>query len=469
MDNANRDCMGASVIMVPRLKWLFPLLMAALLVPLGADLFAAGSDKLAVKAGRIIPVEGEEIEQGIILMEGGKITAVGKDLEIPYDFWVVDASSSVAFPGMVEPFTSRSIRETNENLPVTPFLDVYDSIDPSSTAFENALRDGTTTLLISQAERTVIGAVCRAVRPIGMTVDEMTQKEDAGLLLVFSPKPGYDRMMQMATFRETFRELEVYLENLAESKYEEKCKDEDKEVEVAPAEARTLGRPLIKDEDLDFKHLNLVRLKRGELTPFLYCAKPVDVAHAASFAKEQGFLHYSVFVVGNECCKAAGLLKGTGRPVILHPDMVYRKTDPLTGDESEIFVPRAFFDAGVPFALRSDPNSNFGMRYLWYQAARLVRNGIPRDTALKSITSTTAKAIGLGDQVGALKPGLAANVLILSGDPLDNQTWVEKVIVEGRVVYEKEKDYRLKELLTGEELGPESVEQDNGSDSEDEE
>jgi imidazolonepropionase-like amidohydrolase len=112
------------------------------------------------------------------------------------------------------------------------------------------------------------------------------------------------------------------------------------------------------------------------------------------------------------------------------------------------------------------------MRYLWYQAARLVRNGIPRDEAIQSITLHPAKFLGLGDRMGALEPGMDANILLLSGDPLDAGTWVEQSIIEGRVVYEREKDYRLDELMTGREPSTEPEGQggeQGGSGSRDEE
>lgn len=428
-----------------------------------------GHEKLAVKAGRIIPVGSAEIEKGVILIEKGRITAVGRDIQIPYDFWVMDEPDSVAFPGMVEGFTTRGLDRENESLPVMPFLDVYDAIDPSTVYFEDALRDGVTTLFISQGSDTVIGGLARVVKPIGMTVDEMTVKPEAGIILAFSPKRGYDRMIQMATFRETFRELEDYLEKLAERKYEEKLKAEDKKIDVGPEEARKRGRALIKDEDLDFKHLNLVRLKRGDLLPILYCAEPVDVMHGIQTAKEQGFLNNAVFVLENPCYRAVDLLKESGRPVILYPRMTYRKIDPLTGDEEEIFIPGVYHEAGIAFAVRTHHRSDFGLRYLWYQAAALVRNGIPRAAALEAITRTPARIVGLGERVGSIAPGMDGNILLLTGDPLEAETWVDKVIIEGKIVYERAKDYRLKELLTGQEIQPEEAKNNEGSDSQNEE
>ncbi|MBU0753651.1 MAG: amidohydrolase family protein [Planctomycetes bacterium] len=439
---------------MPNRFWIVFLLVISAWALIDQKSSAGVRDKIALKAGKVIPVAGEPFGPGVVLISGGKIEALGEEIEIPYDYWVVEATDEVIFPGMVEPFTSRGLDRTNESLPITPFLDVADAIDPSSIFFEDALRDGITTLLISQGSDTVIGGLARVVRPIGMSVDEMTLKPRAGMILAFGPKSGNDRMVQMAAFREAFRDLEEYLRDLGEQRYETVEKEAGRAIKVGPDEAARLGRDLIREEDLDFKHQNLFHLTQGRLRAFLYCNNALDVVHALETAKTHGFLQRAVLVLESGCYKALDLIKASGRPVILDPDMIFRKTDPLTGEEEEIFVPKLYCDAGIPFALRSDPQQSFGARYPWYQAARLVRNGIPRRTALEAITTMPAAFVGMGSRMGALLPGLDANLLVLSGDPLDMETWVKKVFIQGTLVYEQEKDYRLKELLSGEEIGP---------------
>ncbi len=444
---------------------LFALMWAVLLSP-EPRAQEPRTDKLALKAARIITVAGEDISNGVILVENGKIKDVGKDLKIPYDFWVIDAGEAVVFPGMIESHTARGLDRSNESLPVLPFLDVGDAIDPSNLTFEEALRDGITTLLVAQGNDTVIGGMSRVIKPIGRTVPEMTLKAQAGLKLSISPKRGYDRMTQMAAFRETFRELDEYLGKLAESKYEESVKEKDEKVDIPPDQAREKGMALIKEEDLDFKHLNLKRLKDGRLPAFLYCGRAMDVALGIKLAEEHGFLKRSVFVLGNECHKAADLIKKAGRPVILSYNMLYTEEDPLTGEETEVFVPSVFFEKGIPFAVTTSLSSTMGERYPWYQAARLVRNGIPRQTALESITMTPASMLGMGHRLGAILPGYDATFLVLTGDILDSRTWVDKVFIEGELVYEREKDHRLQELLLG---SGEAEEEADGEEKQEEE
>ena len=91
-------------------------------------------------------------------------------------------------------------------------------------------------------------------------------------------------------------------------------------------------------------------------------------------------------------------------------------------------------------------------------------------TSVTTIAGLFPMAIGLGSRVGSILAGRDANLLLLTGDPLEAETWVDRVIIEGKLVYEREKDYRLKELLTGREVPAEEVGEEEGdSDSEGEE
>jgi len=111
-------------------------------------------------------------------------------------------------------------------------------------------------------------------------------------------------------------------------------------------------------------------------------------------------------------------------------------------------LPQIFMQAHVRLAFQTEPSA-YGSRYLWFQAATAVKYGMPRAEALRAITLNPAQIIGLGDRVGSIEKGKDANLLLLTGDPLDVRTWVDTVLIEGEVVYERSKDERLQKLLTG--------------------
>src|SRR5947209_16624264 len=84
----------------------------------------AAQERLAVKGGRVLPVAGPPIEGGVVLIRNGKIEAVGKDVAIPSDAKVIDATGKVVVPGFVEAHAPRGMDQANEANPNVPFLSV---------------------------------------------------------------------------------------------------------------------------------------------------------------------------------------------------------------------------------------------------------------------------------------------------------------------------------------------------------
>ena len=439
-------------------------LSGILLTFIAGSAYAASPPKLALTGGRIIPVVGKEITKGTVLIEHGKITAVGEQVDIPYDAMVIDVTGKVIFPGMIDPHSSRGLDIPNENLPVTPFLDVYDALDPSRLYFEDALRDGITSIHVIVANNCVVGGLSRVVHPIGLTPDEMTLHAPVALKISVAPKRRSDRMVQMATLRETFLELADYLEKLAEEKYEKSLEEKDEKIDVGPEEARKRGKVLIRSEDYDEKHRNLIKLTRGELDSFVYCQFASDVERAITLAKDNGFFDRSTLVLGAACFKAVDEIKSAGRPVVLSPELLHRERDPLTGKIKETFVAKVFADHGVAFSLQPHSNNSLAERYLNYQAARCVRHGIKRQTAFEAITMNPAGALGLADKVGSIEAGKIANIVVFSSDPLDFNSWVDQVYIKGIKAYDRTTDVRLKQLLGDEAKEVEEQEPPPGED-----
>jgi imidazolonepropionase-like amidohydrolase len=112
-------------------------------------------------------------------------------------------------------------------------------------------------------------------------------------------------------------------------------------------------------------------------------------------------------------------------------------------------LPAIFAKAGVKFSFQTEMSST-GSGYLWYQAAAAVRHGLPRADAIKAVTRAPAEILGIEARVGTIEKGKDANLLVLTGDPLDARTWVDQVLVEGKVVYERSKDAKLKRILGAE-------------------
>jgi len=425
------------------------LLLFLLSISIGNSSLEAASppDKIALTGGRIIPVRGPEIAQGTVLIEAGRITAVGEEVELPYDAMEIDCTGKVLFPGMIDPFNWRGLDIPNEAVPVSPYLDVYDAIDPSRLFFEETLRNGITSVHISPSHDLVIGAMTRVLRPIGRTPEEMTLRAPVAIQISTTPRRGSDRMQQLADLRGAFLELDQHLEALAESRYEEEQKKKGEKVTVPPSEAREQGRALVRDIDLDEQYRNLHRLRSGSMLPWFYCGSATDVAPALEIGRDQRLFDRSVLLIGTDVHRAVGELKEAGRPVVCPTELVDRSRDPFTGEITETFVPKVLHDAKVQFALRPHPDGSLPERFLTYQAARCVRAGIPRTVALRSITLHPAQMLGLGEEIGSIEVGKRGDIVVLSGDPLDFSSWVEEVYIDGILAYDRERDPRIQELL----------------------
>lgn len=440
-------------LQAPALRALAPVVLASVAAALPAD-------KLVVQAGRILTRAGADIQDGVIVIENGRITAIGPadQVEKPWDATVVGGPELVAFPGFVEPHTFRGMDRPNENVDVAPFLDVRDSVDPISYWFEDCLRWGITTINVQQGPFCVVGARGMVVRPTGMTIEEMAVRPLYGIKISVSPKPGKSRATQMQTLREAFADLKRYLEDLVQSERDERgyaareALFQGRDLEGEKAKGREMGGTswkvagleLIPRGAIDDKYEPLLDLMEGRYQAFVQCGSPADVRSGLAVARENGFLARTVLVLDEPCWKAADLIAEAGVPVVLDGGLVHIERDPVTGEEKETFLPEVYRDKGIRFALSTER-----AHALWYQAALAVGYGLEREAALDAVTRVPAEILGLANEVGSLEVGKLGNVVLFTGDPLSVTSWVERVVIEGRPVYDRAQDVRNKHLLQG--------------------
>ena len=382
--------------------------------------------KLAVQAGRIITIAGKDIKNGVILIEDERIEAVGTEVEIPWDAFVIEAKDQVVMPGFVLAHTSNGLDRENENMPEVPFISTFDSIDPISTFFEDSLRDGVVAMLVLPGNNTLLGGTGTIVKPYGRTVEDMLIKRYTGLKISLRPSGNTSRMGQMQRFRRYMSELKDYLEE-----YEQK-----------KADAEDEKKPF--DEEIDVTKQPMIDLLDKKLTAFIYCDRAADVPKAIEIQKTHEL--NAVLVLSLDCYKAVDLIAKSKLLVVLDPELIVWETNEQTNEEEMKVVPMIFHKAGVKFAFQTD-TSQYGRRYLWYQAATAVKYGMPRQEALKSITLYPAQFIGVENRFGSIETGKEATLIFLTGDPLDAQSWVDRVMIAGEIVYERAKDERLKKLL----------------------
>ena len=202
--------------------------LAVLPLLLGA---AAEDDVLAIKNARIITVSGADIEGGTVLVRAGRIEAVGKDVEIPWDAKTIDAAGKVLMPGLVEAHTYRGMDRPNERMASVPFVSAFDAVNPVDPYFEDALRQGITTLLVAPGNDTLIGGQACVMKPWGGTTERMLVAKNAFLKISLKPRAGTSRMAHVAALR---RELDEAAETEKDKK------------EGPPSEAAAKREPLAR-------------------------------------------------------------------------------------------------------------------------------------------------------------------------------------------------------------------------------
>ncbi|HMO15699.1 MAG TPA: amidohydrolase family protein [Pirellulaceae bacterium] len=460
------------------------------ILPLSTLLFlqAGACQELAVTGAKIIPVVGEPIEQGTIVIREGRIAAIGHDVKIPVEARVIDATGKVIMPGFIEAHTSEPMSQANENNPNVPFVSVLDTIDPMRVYFDEARRNGITTVSVLAGNSTMIGGQGTAIKTGETFLDAMILERVTGMKISLSPAGGVSRMGQLAALRKeladayklafpeqkkseaTTTAAKAEAENTEgdeqrragrrgrpngdappsrEGRDDQPAESGEKKQDEQPTETASRDAKSQEPPVIDALKRPMVDLVSGKMLAFIHCEIPMDVMHALSLIKE--FNLRPVLILGRGCYKAAQDVVASGYPVIFHEDLVFWERDPRSNEDRQINVIEAFQDLQAPFALSvaRAGGDTIGQNYLWYQAATAVKYGMPQAKALESLTIGPARMLGVDEFVGSLEVGKDGDLVILSGDPLHVDTWVDLTIVNGKIVYERENDPKLKLLLEG--------------------
>ncbi|GAA3465631.1 amidohydrolase [Nonomuraea roseola] len=381
---------------------------------------------IAITSGYVVPVDGDPIDGGTVLIQDGKIVAVGRDVEIPDGVQVVDVEGGWVLPGFVEAHGHLGVHEeadgwagqdTNEMTdPNGARLRALDAINPGDLGFADALSGGVTTAVIKPGSGNPIGGQTVAVKCWGRTVEEMLVREPVSVksALGENPKRVYGDQKKLpstrqgvaAVIRDAFRKAQDY--------------------QARRDHAAAEGKPFDRDGTLEV----LGKVLDGELPWCQHTHRADDIVTALRLADEFGYR--LIINHGTEGHLIADVLAERRIPVIIGPLFTSRSKVELRN--RSLRNPGILARAGVELAITTD-HPVVPIHFLVYQATLAVKEGLDRDTALRSITVNPARIMGLDDRVGSLRPGLDGDVVIWSGDPLDIMSRALRVFVDGREVY----------------------------------
>ncbi len=390
----------------------------------------AASRPLAIKAGRILTMAGPALENGIILIENGRIKAVGKELSIPDGAEIIEEQEGWVLPGLIDAHSSLGLtdetgRSENEELsePNVAQLSVVDGFYPFDKRIAQARAAGIAAALITPGRRSVIGGQMAVVRLQGRTVDEMVVLAPAGIKFSIGegPKQAFGekgrlpatRMGNVYVIRQALLEAREYADKLA--KYEK---------ERAEAAKTKKKAEEIQAPKKDLKLEALAKVIRREIPAFIECYRMDDIGAALRLVDEFGLK--AVFVGCAEGYLLADEIARRKIPVIVGPMSIGPKRTET--EKVEISNAARLQAAGVKVVLQSEVQYGLGnLEELPLIAALAVRGGLPEEEALKAITINAAEVLGVADRIGSIAAGKEARLVIFSGHPLDYRTRVKRV------------------------------------------
>ena len=385
---------------------------------------------VAITGGRVVPISGEPLESGTVLVTGGKITAVGPDLDIPDGATVIDAAGGWVLPGFIEAHGHVGVHEEAEGWagsdsneltePVTAQVRALDAINPADLGFRDAVSGGVLAVNVNPGSGNPIGGQTAALKCWGRTVDEMLLRAPAGMksALGENPKRVYGERKQTPSTRlgtaAVIRAALVDAANYLAKLDAEQRKPEDER----------------KPVDRDLKLEALGRVLRKEIPWRQHCHRADDIATALRLAEEFGY--DLVIDHGTEAHLLADILAAKDIPVIIGPLFTSRSKVELRNRSLD--NPGKLASAGVTIAITTD-HPVVPINFLAHQAALSVKHGLDRDTALRALTINPARIVGVDDRLGSIEPGKDADLVIWSGDPLDVLSRVTRALIDGEEIY----------------------------------
>lgn len=423
-------------------------LLALLTLYISLSTAAVAQQPIVLKGGKLLTITHGVIENGMLVMADGKITAVGAagSVAIPADARVIDASGMTVYPGLIDSETYLGLTEisaeksTNDLVEpsdeIMPHMHVYDAFHAESALIPVTRLNGITNAIVAPDSQDTLPGQDSFIELDGKSAQEMLLVRDIAMPLNFTgdqrrnqsfdrAKFPFTRMGMAAQLRQAFLDAQDYAQRWAD--YEKKKA----EAENKPATE--------KDRDKDKKQPPTPPkrdLKLEALLPYLQGKKPIvlaaegpsDLETAVRLARE-----FNLKFVLNHISHSQPVLEYVASlkvPVIVGP--IYEEPKPEERYDAVYSLPAQLYKRGVKIAFASVEAHN--ARNLPYQAGFAVAFGLPYDEALKAITLNPAEIWGVADRLGSLDVGKTANVVVANGDPLDVRTDIKQVFIEGRQI-----------------------------------
>jgi imidazolonepropionase-like amidohydrolase len=390
------------------------------------------ANRLAIFAGRIHTVANGTIVNGVILIEDGKITAVGKQGAVAVPAATRILSAAEVTPGLIDPHTVVGLSgrlntpadqdQDEASDPNQADLRVLDGFNPNEGLLEFLRNNGVTTIHAMPGRVNVFAGQSGVFHTYGRTAEQAKLRFPAGLLVNLgeTPKAAYPnkapttRMATAALIRSSFSQAKDY------------------------ARKRS-------DDPAKTPH----NLKLDALQPALEKKLPVifsahradDLATALRIAEE--FQLKAILDLATEGYLVADRVAAAKAPVIVHPTM-QRIAGSMETLNSHVGNAAVLADRGVSVTIGTGFEGYVPKtRVVRFEMAMAAVNGLGRERALRAVTLDAAKLLEIDDRVGSIEAGKLADLALFDGDPLEHATHVTQTIIDGKVVYDRTEYLKL--------------------------
>ncbi len=379
---------------------------------------------LCIKNGTVHDGVHREGFQADILVEDGKIKAIGENLEIPGDAEVVDAAGLQVYPGFVEAhghigldgygigYEGMDYNELNDI--ISPQMRGIDGVKPLDPALPKAAAAGVTCVCVGPGSANVLGGTFTTIKTVGRRVDDMVVRDGVAMKCAFgeNPKRVYrdkkdsSRMTTAALLRETLFKAREYMEK-----------------------KEAAGDDVSKRPAFDMKLEALLPVMRREIPLKAHAHATEDLFTALRIARE-----FDLKITLEHVTEGHLIVDE------LVEENVPLAVGPTLGSASKFELrnkswttPGVLAAAGCQVSIITD-SPVIPQEYLPLCAGLAVQAGMDPFAALQAITINPARHAGIADRVGSLEAGKDADIVVTDGCPFEVSTKVKHVFIDGKAV-----------------------------------
>ena len=386
----------------------------------------------AITNARIVTVSGAVIESGTLLIQNGKIAAVGTNVSIPSGAERIDGKGLSIFPGMIDAGTNMGLVEIGLGVPgsvdaneageLNANAKAITAIHPHSAHISIARVNGITTVQTVPGGG-VISGQSAIINLVGSTQAEMAVVPTFGLVINFprlTTAGGFGQ--PQIEFNEALKRRDQRLDDLKKI-----FKDAENYARVKDAYAKDNSLPAPVN---DLKMEAMIPYARGEKPVIFTAERDRDIRGVVKFVEDMKIK--GIILGGQDAWKAAEGLKKNNIPVIY--TNIYNLPVQNDDDYDYLFsAPAKMARAGIQFCI-STGNDGAEVRDLPYHAGLAGAYGLSKEDALKSVTLYPAQILGIADKLGSIEVGKIANIVVTDGDILEPRTNIKYLFINGRMI-----------------------------------